>query len=121
MINVKDQVYAALCTCAENVTDVYPNDWTALPAIEYREEANVVYTRTDRGEELSSLRYTIYLWDDKSLSQLALDVDRAMSALGLVRIGCQDADDPSRKRHKVMRYEGIIDNETETVFWQGNR
>ena len=119
MINVKDQVYQALCTCAENVSDLYPSDWANLPAVEYREEANNVYTKTEQ-EDLSYLRYAIYLWDNKSLSTLALAIDAALAELGLVRTACQDADDPSRLRHKVMRYEGIIDNQTQMVYWEGN-
>lgn len=27
MKNVKDQVYAALCTVSENVSDAYPRSW----------------------------------------------------------------------------------------------
>lgn len=120
MINVKDQVYAALRTCAENVTDMYPSDWETMPAIEYREEQNSVYEFTDGEEQKSKLRYAIFLWDTKSLSELALKVDKALSALGLIRTACNDADDPSRRRHKVMRYEGILDNESEHVYFNYN-
>lgn len=46
-----------------------------------------------------------------------MQVDAALSKLGLVRILCQDTPDPSGMKHKVMRYEGIIDMESEQVFW----
>lgn len=39
------------------------------------------------------------------------------SRLGLVRTLCQDTPDPSGLKHKVMRYEAIIDMESEEVFW----
>lgn len=41
----------------------------------------------------------------------------ALSKLCLVRILCKDTPDPSGMKHKVMRYEGIIDMESEQVFW----
>ena len=85
MKNVKDQVYAALDAVFENVTDQYPKDWAALPAVQYTEEDN--------------------------------KVDAALSKLCLVRILCKDTPDPSGMKHKVMRYEGIIDMESEQVFW----
>ena len=121
MINVKDQVYAALCDVAENVSDVYPQSWAVLPAIQYTEEDNSVYTRTDADEQYANLRYRIDIWDTKSTSLTALAVDEAVSELGLIRTGCMDAADPSGMRHKVMRYEGIIDVNTETVYWNGSR
>ena len=43
-------------------------------------------------------------------------MDAAISALGLKRIACGDVPDPSGLKHKVMRYEGIIDVETERVY-----
>lgn len=121
MINVKDQVYAALCEVASNVSDVYPQSWATLPAIQYTEEDNSVYTRTDADEQFATLRYRIDIWDSKSTSLTALAVDEAISALGLIRTACSDAADPSGMRHKVMRYEGIIDVNTEMVYWNGSR
>lgn len=121
MINVKDQVYAALSVVCDNVSDVYPQDWETMPAIQYTEESNTVYTKTDGTEQLSYLRYRIDVWNIGSTTQLSLAVDEALADLGLTRIECQDISDPTFRRHKSMRYEGIIDNETETVYWNGNR
>ena len=121
MINVKDQVYAALCGVADNVSDVYPHEWATLPAIQYTEEDNSVYTKTDEDEQYASLRYRVDIWDNKSTSLTAIDVDTALSGLGLVRTGCSDVADPSGMRHKVMRYEGIIDVNTAVVYWNGSR
>ena len=108
MKNVKDQVYAALDAVFENVTDQYPKDWAALPAVQYTEEDNKVYERTDK-EEKSYVRYRVDIWN--------MQVDAALSKLCLVRILCKDTPDPSGMKHKVMRYEGIIDMESEQVFW----
>ncbi len=116
MKNVKDQVYAALDAVFENVTDQYPKDWAALPAVQYTEEDNKVYERTDK-EEKSYVRYRVDIWNNRSTSEASMQVDAALSKLGLVRILTEDAPDPSGMKHKLMRYEGIIDMESEQVFW----
>ena len=67
MKNVKDQVYAALDAVFENVTDQYPKDWAALPAVQYTEEDNKVYERTDK-EEKSYVRYRVDIWNNRSTS-----------------------------------------------------
>lgn len=115
MINVKDQIYSALCTVNDNVSDVYPKQATRFPFIFYAEEQNSVYEWTDGREQLSQLRYRIEIWADGSTSELALQVDEAVSKLGLRRTNCQDLPDPEGRRCKQMRYEGIIDVNTEQV------
>lgn len=117
MKNVKDQVFMALDSVFERVTDQYPKDWAELPAIQYTEEDNKVYEHTGEGEMKSYVRYRVDIWHNRSTSQAALDTDAAMSALGLVRTMCQDAPDPSGLKHKIMRYEAIIDMENDQVYW----
>ena len=117
MKNVKDQVYKALLTVAENVSDLYPKDWSVLPAIQYVEEDNSVFERTDNEEQKAKLRYRIDIWHNVSTSQIAVEVDKAVSALGLVRTGCTDVPDPSGMKHKQMRYEGIISMDDDIVYW----
>ena len=123
MINVKDQVRQKLLTVADNVTDLYPNDWTHLPCIQYTEEANNVILRTENVEQLAYLRYRIDIWDKGSTSATALAVDEAVSPLGLVRFECEDspAADASGWRHKIMRYECQIDVNTEETYWGNNQ
>lgn len=116
MKNVKDQIYAALAAVFDNVSGQYPSSWANLPAVQYVEEDNKVREKTDR-EEKSYVRYRIDIWDTKSTSQAALKVDEALSALGLIRTTCQDAPDPSGLKHKLMRYEAIIDMWTDEVYW----
>ncbi len=116
MKNVKDQVFAALDAVFENVTDQYPGDWASLPAVQYVEEENKVYERTDK-EEKALVRYRVDIWDNKSTSESALKVDEVLSGLGLIRTMCQDAPDPGPLKHKVMRYEAIIDMESDEVYW----
>lgn len=59
MKNVKDQVYEALLTVTENVSDTYPKDWANFPTIQYVEENNSVYERTDNTEQKAKVSYKI--------------------------------------------------------------
>lgn len=116
MINVKEQVYDAIKGISQNVSDSYPSDWAILPAIQYVEEDNKVQEWTDGREQKSYLRYKIDIWHNRSTSETTLLIDEAISALGLRRTLCQDVPDPSGLKHKVLRYEGVIDVDTEMVY-----
>lgn len=116
MINVKDQVYDAIKGITENVSDGYPKDWGKLPAIQYTEEDNSVFEWTDGREDKARLAYRVDIWNNGSTSETALAVDRAVCPLGLRRTACGDVADPSGMKHKVMRYEGIIDVDTQMVY-----
>lgn len=117
MKNVKDQIAQALLQVTENVTDTYPSDWANFPTIQYVEEDNKVYERTENKEDKSYVRYKIDIWSNKSTSDTTLQVDEVISKLGLVRTLCQDTPDTSGLKHKVLRYEGIIDMNSEIVYW----
>ena len=114
MVNVKDQVYNAIKDITENVSDGYPKSWEKFPAIQYTEEDNSVYEWTDGQESKSHLLYRIDIWNNQSTSQTAMDVDAALAALGLRRKQCNDVDDPNGFKHKIMRYEGILDLDAST-------
>lgn len=116
MINVKSHVYDGIKEITENVSDLYPTSWTTLPAIQYAEEDNSVVEWTDDREQKAHLLYRIEIWDNRSTSEIALQIDEAMARLGLRRIGCSDTPDPSQLKHKTMRYEGIIDVNNERIF-----
>jgi len=116
MINVKDEVYGAIKDISENVSDSYPADWATLPAIQYVEEDNKVVEHTDGKEEKAYVRYKIDIWNNRSTSDTAIAVDAGIAALGLKRIACGDVPDASGLKHKLMRYEGIIDVNTKFVY-----
>ena len=97
MINVKDEVYAALCTVTDNITDSYPRDWEQDLSIQYMEEDNKVVEYTDMKEQKAYVRYRIDIWHRKSTSAAAVD-------------------DPSGLKHKQLRYEMVIDVETKQVY-----
>lgn len=117
MKNVKEQVYSALLAVTDNVSDTYPKDWANFPTIQYVEEDNSVYERTDNTEQLAKVSYKVDIWHNQNTSETALAVDKAISVLGLVRTMCSDKPDPSGLKHKVMRYEGIIDMNSDIVYW----
>ncbi len=109
MINVKSKVYSALCSVCDNVTDAFPFNFEQMPSVQYMEEENKVHTWTDNQEELSYVRYRVEIWDRYSTSDLSLTIDKELAKLGLKRTMCQDVDDPSGLKHKVMRYEAILE------------
>lgn len=118
MINVKSQVYDAIMAkhITGKVSDGYPKEWAVFPAIQYTEEDNSVYEWVDGKESKSHLLYRIDIWNNASTSDAAMVVDEALSALGLRRKQCNDVDDPNGFKHKIMRYEGIIDMDNELVY-----
>lgn len=116
MINVKDEVYKALCTVTENVTDFYPKDWQQDLAIQFMEEDNKVVEYTDMEEQKAYCRYRIDIWAKKSTSTTAVEVDKVIAALGLKRTQCMDVEDPSGFKHKQLRYEMVIDVKTKQVY-----
>ena len=115
MINVKDEIYNSIKDVCDNVGDTHPKTIEDLPAIQYTEEENKVHEWADNKEWSSYVRYRIDVWAIQSTSALALEVDKRIMQLGLKRIQCMDAEDPNGNKHKIMRYEGIIDNETEFI------
>ena len=117
MKNVKNEVYEALVEVSENVTDSYPSNWANLPAIQYIEDENKVSERTDNKEDKAYVRYIIDIWHNRSTSETALAVDEKIAKLGLVRTSCKDVADPSGLKHKHMVYEGIIEMDSDIVYW----
>lgn len=115
MINIKDIVYEKISQ-KHDLSDSYPNRFVEFPAIQYSEEENHVHEYCD-GEEVSSyIRYRFDIWDNKSTSQVACDIDDIMSELGFKRISCSDVGDTSGLKHKVMRYDAIIDCDKEYIY-----
>lgn len=116
MINVKDIVYEKLSQILKNVSDSYPHNFSNTPAVQYVEEENKVEEFTDDKEQLSYVRFRIDIWDTKSTSQTAVDIDSVMATLGFLRTSCSDAPDPSGMKHKQMRYEAIIDCNKKYIY-----
>lgn len=122
MKNIKEEVYKVLCTVSDHVSDSYPSTWAEDSTIQYTEEQNNVWETSSEGEKVredkSLVRYRVDIWNRNSTSLTALAVDEAMKETGLKRIECQDVPDPSGMKHKQMRYEGIIDMDSDEVYWR---
>lgn len=116
MINIKPIIKKELDKISKNINDTYPSDWTTFPIIQYVEEDNKTHTKTDDKEQEAYIRYKIDIWNNRSTSDIAVAVDGVLSSLGLARIQCLDTPEPSQLKHKVMRYEGIIDVNSMRVY-----
>lgn len=116
MINVKPIIYKELKNIAGNVSDTFPQEEANFPAIMYLEERNEPYEIVDDGESKSSIAYKVDIWDTKSTSNTAVEVDRVFSKLGLFRKSSIDIPEPGGLRHKQMRFEGIVDLDNMLVY-----
>ena len=116
MINIKPVIYKELQKVADNVTDTYPDDWENFPVVIFLEEQNKPGDWYDEKERKSNIRYKVDIFDKDSTSGLAVEIDKIFASLGLRRTDCQDVPDPSHLRHKLMRFEGIVDLNSELVY-----
>ena len=115
MINIKPVIYKELQKVADNVTDTYPDDWENFPVVIFLEEQNKPGEWYDEKERKSNIRYKVDIFDKDSTSSLAVEIDKIFASLGLRRTDCQDVPDPSHLRHKLMRFEGIVDLDSQLV------
>lgn len=116
MINIKPVIYKELQKVADNVTDTYPDDWGNFPVVIFLEEQNKPGEWFDDAERKSNIRYKVDIFDKDSTSNLAVEINKIFASLGLRRTDCQDVPDPSHLRHKLMRFEGIVDLDSELVY-----
>lgn len=117
MVNFKPIIYKKLKEIeGVTVSEEYPNDWSKLPAVTYSEEDNSTYRIADDKEAICRIVYRIDIWNDRSTSEIALKIDEAITQLGLRRTFCKDAPTSSGLKHKVLRYEGLVDIKTFIVY-----
>ena len=116
MINVKDKLVNELEKVVNNVSDTYPQSFQTMPAVSYCEENNSVYEETDEGEVSSLIRFRIDIWDNVSTSQTAVKIDEVISKFGFKRIACSDVGEPTGIKHKLMRYEAVIDIDQSAIY-----
>lgn len=119
MIDIRKDVYDALCAgCpGADVSDAWPQDWARLPKVTYTEENNAVEEWTDNAEQSARIVYRIDVWDKRSTTAIAAQVDAAMASIGMLRTMSRDVPsgtDPAK--HRQMRYECIADRATPYVF-----
>ena len=116
MINVEDKLVNELEKVVNNVSDTYPQSFQTMPAVSYCEENNSVYEETDEGEASSLIRFRIDIWDNVSTSQTAVKIDEVISKFGFKRIACSDVGEPTGIKHKLMRYEAVIDIDQSAIY-----
>lgn len=116
MINIKDMIVEQLETVIDNLSDTYPQNFNDFPAVSYCEEENCTFEVTDEGEASSLIRIRIDIWSNKSTSSTAVDIDRVIAGFGFKRISCSDVGEPSGMKHKLMRYEAIVDTNKIAVY-----
>lgn len=117
MLNIKPTIYKALKTInGINVSEEYPDAGVKVPAVTYTEEENSIYKIIDGAEDSCRVIFRIDIWNDRSTSDIAIKVNEVITSLGLQRTFCKDAPIPSKLKHKVMRFEGIIDIKTLRVY-----
>lgn len=116
MINIKDRIAEKLETVVDNLSDTFPQNFNNFPAVSYCEEENCVYETTDEGEASSLIRFRIDIWDNVSTSGIAVEIDEVMAKFGFKRTSCSDIGEPSGMKHKLMRYEAIVDNNLSAIY-----
>lgn len=124
MVNVKSMVYEALKPLAQDVSDSWPSEWTSpSPRIIYTEEENKSWERSGKKTTKSYVRFKVDIFCyQSSTSDLAYQVDKVLafddadqSGLGMTRTFCGD-DNGTEWKHKVMRYEAIVDEKNKVFY-----
>lgn len=115
MVDIKPVIFKQLKEIpGVKVTDAYPKDWNKMPHISFYEQVNRNYSKTSK-EYLTEVIYQIDIWHNRSTGDIAKEVDKKLSAIGLIRQMARDIPDPNIK-HKTMRYRGIIDKRNFQVY-----
>ena len=116
MINFKPEIVKMLKKVSKNVSETYPDKWEKFPILIYEEENNTPHTTTTEGEALTLLSYRIEIYSNESTSVLKSKINDEMTRVGLTRVFSRDMNDISGRRHTVMRYEGVLDLETNKIY-----
>lgn len=122
MVNLKGKILEVLEKAVEQagitaeITDSFPDDFTMDTQFQYTEEQNKPQSLSGTKCINSYVRYRIDIWNPRSTSELAVLVDKALNGeIGLVRSDCMD-DNGNSKKHKIMRYEGIVNENDGRVY-----
>lgn len=111
MVNFKPVIAAALKEVkgVKNICQEYPSDFILMPTITYKENENSNTGKTVK-EVISSLEYQVDIWKKGSTFDLAIQVDKKLSAMGFCRVSNNELIDPrTGLSHRIMRYRGKYD------------
>lgn len=115
MINKKEEIYNKLLQVCKNTSDTYPQDWVNYPSVQFLEEENTPQEVVDKKEMQSYLRYKIDIWSKESTSNLAIAINDVFFNMGMFRTTSVDFAEPNGLKHKVMKFEGILDIQSDIV------
>lgn len=120
MISIKSEVYKGLTQALNllniSVYDYYPDEIERFPLVVYLEEDNRPYEIVDGEEVTSEISFRVDIWAKESTTEIACAVNTVFATFGIRRVLCSDAPDVSGLRHKLMRFEGIVDKRTKLVY-----
>jgi len=112
MINLKQQLQAALQGACARVVYGYPRSFTGRPMLFWRESENRRHAQADGGEYLAELNYTLEIFASGAEEAGALleEADARLQGLGLRReaVAEQFEQDPGIS-HISARYRALAD------------
>lgn len=116
MYSAFDLIYTELSKVFNNVYCQYPNTWEQFPNIQITEEDNSVAERINTTETYTYLRYRIDIWEKEDIFDNLKDIDKIIgNDIGFKRTQCIKVDDPNYV-HYIMRYEGYINGDNDTIY-----
>lgn len=93
----------------KQISAEYPDDFAIMPTVTYKENDNSDTGKTQT-EVVSNLEYQIDIWDKKSVTDIAAQVNEVFSGMGFRRISSVQLIDPNTNlKHRVMRFRGKYD------------
>lgn len=122
MVNLKDDVIAALDTITDKASDSWPQSEEEMEGVVYTEEENKSYERSGKKTTKSYCRFRIDIFSQGTTTPMAQAVDRVLgydpeteSGMGMTRTMCTD-DNNGNLRHKIMRYECIVGESDRRIY-----
>lgn len=107
MINVKPVVIEALKRAHKNAFPRNLNTFKKFPCISYYEISNRPAASADDREYITEVIIVVDVWGKLSaeVSEMALKVNKEMTAIGFIREFSHDVDEKGDLEHKTMRYK----------------
>ena len=104
MIGLSERIKQILNASGAQVWREYPQSWTQLPAVTWRESGNSELAQADGCEHLAELEYAIDVWSgsaEKNAELAAMRLRRTYSA--------ELFESATRLHHRAIRYRCVAD------------